>query len=108
MSNPKLFAPETTECDVNTPLFVIQPTGRWEGVGLDELWEYRHVFFVFMWRNVMRRYRQTLLGPVWFILSPLLRMGVFTLALGTIAGLPSEGVPYPVFTYAALLPWELF
>jgi homopolymeric O-antigen transport system permease protein len=91
----------------NPPLFVIRPAATWEGVGLSELWEYRHVFSVFLWRNVMRRYRQTLLGPLWFVLSPLLRMGVFT-ALGSIAGLPSDGVPYSVFTYAALLPWELF
>ena len=87
---------------------VVQPADRREGVGFRELWGYRHIFSVFLWRNVMRRYRQTLLGPLWFVLAPLLRMGVFSLALGGIAGLPSEGVPYPLFTYSALLPWELF
>lgn len=90
------------------PLRIIRPAGDWESAGLRELWEYRYVFWVFLWRNVMRRYRQTLLGPLWFIFAPLLRMGVFSLALGVIAGLPSEGIPYPIFTYAALLPWELF
>ena len=94
--------------DSSEPPFIIGPSGKWESIGLRELWEYRHVFSVFLWRNIMRRYRQTLLGPLWFVLAPLLRMGVFSLALGAIAGLPSEGIPYPIFIYAALLPWELF
>jgi homopolymeric O-antigen transport system permease protein len=87
---------------------VIRPGGEWEVIDFRELWWYRHVFSVFLWRNVIRRYRQTLLGPFWFILGPVVRMCIFTFALGRIAGLPSEGIPYPLFTFAALLPWELF
>jgi lipopolysaccharide transport system permease protein len=75
---------------------------------LQELWRHRHVLSALVWRNVARRYRQTLLGPIWFIISPLIRMALFSLVLGRIAGLPSDGVPYPIFTYTALLPWELF
>jgi len=66
------------------------------------------VLWILVWRNVTRRYRQTFLGPTWFIINPLMRMAVFSVLLGKLAGLPSEGVPYPLFTYAALLPWELF
>jgi len=74
---------------------------------LGDLWLHRHVISALVWRNVARRYRQTLLGPVWFIISPLIRMILFSLVLGRIARLPSDGVPYPIFTYTALLPWEL-
>lgn len=73
-----------------------------------ELWRYRHIFIALIWRNVTRRYRQTLMGPFWFIVNPLVRMMLFSLVLGKIAGLPSDGVPYPIFTYTALLPWEMF
>jgi len=73
-----------------------------------ELWQYRHIFLALVWRNVARRYRQTLMGPVWSIVNPLVRMMLFALVLGKIAGLPSDGVPYPIFTYTALLPWEMF
>lgn len=75
---------------------------------LRELWHYRHIFLALIWRNVTRRYRQTLMGPIWFIVNPLVRMMLFALVLGKIAGLPSDGVPYPIFTYTALLPWEMF
>jgi len=73
-----------------------------------ELWNYRHILSVLVWRNVTRRYRQTLLGPLWFVIKPFVRMVLFSLVLGKMAGLPSEGVPYPIFIYAALLPWEMF
>lgn len=80
------------------------------GLGFPDLYDlllHRHVVAALVWRNVARRYRQTLLGPIWFIISPLIRMLLFSLVLGRIAGLPSDGVPYPIFTYTALLPWEL-
>jgi homopolymeric O-antigen transport system permease protein len=90
------------------PPVVIRPARRLELPDLPEMWHQRHVLRVLVWRNVTRRYRQTLLGPIWFILSPLIRMILFSLVLGKLAGLPSDGVPYPIFTYTALLPWELF
>ncbi len=90
------------------PSVIIRPPGGLALPNLLELWRHRPVLFALIWRNVTRRYRQTFLGPLWFILSPLVRMVVFSLVLGGIARLPSDGVPYPIFTYAALLPWELF
>lgn len=86
----------------------IRPSPGWEVPDFAELWGHRHVLFVLVWRNVTRRYRQTLLGPIWFIISPLVRIVLYSLVLGRLAGLPSEGVPYPIFSYTALLPWEMF
>jgi lipopolysaccharide transport system permease protein len=102
-------APLATEANVGTvrPV-VITPPQRLVLPDLVDLWRHRGVFWVLVWRNVTRRYRQTLLGPLWFVINPLVRMVLFSLVLGRVAGLPSEGVPYPIFTYAALLPWQLF
>jgi len=86
----------------------IGPFSLWEQPNLKELWDFRHLLFVLVRRNVFYRYRQSLLGPAWFVIDPLLKMGVFSLLLGGIAGLPSEGVPYPLFVYTAILPWTLF
>lgn len=93
---------------MSTPVVYIRPAGRFAWPNLIELWQHRQVLNALVWRNVARRYRQTLLGPVWFVISPLMRMIVFSLILGKLAGLPSDGVPYPIFTYTALLPWEMF
>lgn len=87
---------------------VVTPPARLILPDLGELWRHRAVLGVLIWRNVTRRYRQTLLGPLWFVINPLMRMIVFSLVLGNLAGLPSDGVPYPLFTYTALLSWELF
>jgi lipopolysaccharide transport system permease protein len=87
---------------------VITPPQRLVFPDLVDLWRHRNVFWILVWRNVTRRYRQTLLGPLWFVVNPLVRMVLFSLVLGRVAGLPSEGVPYPIFTYTALLPWQLF
>lgn len=99
---------ETTTAGRRTRLATIRPARGLVLPDLQELWLHRHVLSALVWRNVARRYRQTLLGPIWFIISPLIRMLLFSLVLGRIAGLPSDGVPYPLFTYTALLPWELF
>ncbi len=94
--------------DHEAPRFVLRPAGRWEVVDVRELLGSWHIFWAFLWRNIFRRNRQTLLGPLWFVITPLAKMLLFTFALGKIARLPSEGIPYPLFTFAALLPWELF
>lgn len=86
----------------------IEPVGAWVAPDVGELWRYRHVLVAFLRRDFKIRYRQTLFGPLWFVLAPIGRMGIFTLVFGRIAQLPSDGVPYPLFIYAALLPWELF
>ncbi|HYD47867.1 MAG TPA: ABC transporter permease [Terriglobales bacterium] len=86
----------------------IEPLGAWSAPDLRELWRHRHILSALLRRDLKTRYRQTMLGPLWFVLTPLGRMGVFSVVFGKIAQLPSDGVPYPLFTYAALLPWELF
>jgi lipopolysaccharide transport system permease protein len=87
---------------------VIQPSGGWEGLGLRDLWKYRELIYFLTWRDVKVRYKQTLLGATWAILQPLLTMVIFSIIFGELAQLPSEGFPYPIFTYTALLPWQLF
>lgn len=90
------------------PATTIEPIGRWALPDFAELWRYRFVLTALLRRDLKTRYRQTMLGPLWFVLAPLGRMGVFSIVFGKIAQLPSEGIPYPLFTFTALLPWELF
>src|SRR5579872_6654899 len=75
---------------------------------LRELWEYRELLYFFVWRDLKVRYKQTVIGVAWVILQPLMTMGVFTIFFGRLAKLPSEGLPYPVFYFAALVPWTYF
>jgi len=75
---------------------------------LRELWAYRELLYFLVWRDVTIRYKQTVIGAAWAILQPLLTMVVFSVIFGAFAQIPSDGVPYPVFTFAALLPWQLF
>jgi homopolymeric O-antigen transport system permease protein len=90
------------------PLTTIQPSGSWVPLRLTEIWEYRELLYFLIWRDVKIRYKQTALGAAWAVLQPLLTMVVFSVVFGRFAGLPSDGIPYPVFTYSALLPWQLF
>src|SRR6188474_2251018 len=73
-----------------------------------DLWRYRELFYFLVWRDLKVRYKQTALGVAWAVLQPLVTVAIFTIIFGRLAGLPSEGVPYPVFALAALLPWQLF
>jgi lipopolysaccharide transport system permease protein len=91
-----------------TPTLVIQPTRGWSSLALHELWEYRELLWFLTWRDIKGRYRQMALGPLWIIIKPLVNMVIFSVIFGTLAKLPSEGVPYPIFTYTALLPWGYF
>src|SRR5579864_1783921 len=75
---------------------------------LGELWEYRELLYFFVWRDLKVRYKQTVIGVAWVILQPLMTMGVFTIFFGRLAKLPSAGLPYPVFYFAALVPWTYF
>src|SRR5205809_2717522 len=75
---------------------------------LGELWEYRELLYFLIWRDVKIRYKQTLLGAAWAIIQPLLTMLIFTLIFSEVAKIDSNGIPYPVFAYAALLPWTFF
>jgi lipopolysaccharide transport system permease protein len=90
------------------PLTVYEPTHGWLSLKLDELWHYRELLYFLTWRDIKVRYKQTALGVAWAILQPLITMVIFSVIFGNLAKLPSEGIPYPVFSYAALLPWDLF
>ena len=89
----------------STPTIVIEPTRGWASLNLRDVWEYRELLYFLLWRDVKGRYRQMALGPLWVILQPVVTMLVFSLVFGGLAQLPSDGVPYPIFTYVALLPW---
>lgn len=90
------------------PLFVIEPSSSLFSLRLKELWEYRELFYFLIWRDIKVRYKQTLLGTAWAIIQPLFTMLIFTLFFGRLAGVPSDGIPYPIFAYAGLLPWTFF
>ncbi len=90
------------------PCIVIEPTPGWVGVDFKELWAYRELLLFFCWRDVAVRYKQTVLGIAWAIVQPLMMMVVFSVVFGRLARLPSEGIPYPLFCFAALLPWQYF
>jgi lipopolysaccharide transport system permease protein len=92
----------------DAPVHVIEPRGGWVGLDFRELWRFRELLLVFTWRNILVRYKQTFLGVLWALLQPVFLMVVFTLVFGRLAKLPSEGVPYPIFSFAALLPWLFF
>ena len=85
-----------------------QPSKGWVPPNLRELWEYRELLFFFAWRDIKVRYRQTVLGVLWAIIQPFLTMVIFNLFFGRLANIPSDGVPYPVFSFAALVPWTFF
>jgi lipopolysaccharide transport system permease protein len=86
----------------------IRPTRGWVSLRLGDLWDYRELLFFLAWRDVKVRYKQTALGALWAVLQPLALMGVFALFLGHFLKVPSDGVPYPIFAYTALLPWTFF
>jgi lipopolysaccharide transport system permease protein len=87
---------------------LIQPTTGWAKLKLHELWEYRDLLFFLTWRDIKVRYKQTILGIIWAILQPIFSMIIFSIVFGRMAGIPSDGVPYPIFAYAALIPWTFF
>ena len=90
------------------PVAVIQPRAGWIAINMRELVEYRELLYFFIWRDVKVRYKQTVLGAAWAILQPLITMIVFSIFFGRLAGMGSDGVPYPLFSYAALVPWSFF
>lgn len=90
------------------PIYLIAPPRGWAPVRLAELWEFRELFAMLVWRQVRVRYKQTALGVAWAVIQPLLTMVVFSVIFGRLAQLPTDGIPYPVFAYCALLPWQLF
>jgi lipopolysaccharide transport system permease protein len=94
--------------DGAVPRIHIRPSKGWVSLGLRELWKYRELLYFLIWRDVKVRYKQTVLGAAWAIVQPLFTMVIFSLFFGRLAKIPSDGIPYPIFSYAALVPWALF
>ncbi len=94
--------------DPSVPHVRLQPTRGWGGLKLDELWAYRELLYFFTWRDLKVRYKQTALGASWAIIQPLFTMVIFSLFFGKLAKMGSDGVPYPIWSYAALVPWTFF
>lgn len=90
------------------PVVRIEPPRGWFNLHLKELWDYRELLYFFIWRDVKIRYKQTAIGVVWVVLQPLLTMLVAWLFFGRLAKLPSQGLPYPVFSFAGVVPWTYF
>jgi lipopolysaccharide transport system permease protein len=90
------------------PVLFIRPSRGWSSINLPELWRFRELIYFLIWRDVKVRYKQTALGAAWAILQPFLTMVVFTIFFGKLAKVPSDDIPYPIFSYTALLPWGLF
>jgi lipopolysaccharide transport system permease protein len=87
---------------------IIKPSAGWAALNLRDLWQYRELIFFMTWRDLKVRYKQTLIGASWAILQPFLTMVVFSIFFGNLAKVASDGVPYPIFSYTALIPWTLF
>ena len=87
---------------------VIEPKSGWRLIDFRELWEYRDLFYFLVWRDIKVRYAQSILGVGWAIIQPVFSMIVFTIVFGNLAKVNSDGVPYPIFSYAALVPWTYF
>jgi len=89
-------------------VIVIEPSRSWVSLDLSQLWGYRELLYFLIWRDVKVRYKQTVIGAAWAILQPLMTMLIFTLVFDRLAKVPSDNLPYPIFSYTALLPWNLF
>jgi lipopolysaccharide transport system permease protein len=90
------------------PVTIIEPSRGWAAPDFREFWAYRELLFFLVWRDVKVRYKQTALGASWAIIQPFFAMVVFSLFFGKLAGVPSDGLPYPIFSFAALVPWTFF
>jgi len=99
---------ETQREDRSIPITQVRPSKGWAGINLRELWRYRELVYFLIWRDIKVRYKQTLLGAAWAIIQPFFTMVVFSIFFGKLAKIPSDDIPYPIFAYTALLPWQLF
>jgi lipopolysaccharide transport system permease protein len=98
----------SAEAENKVNVIHIRPSTGWVSLRLTELWVYRELLYFLIWRDIKVRYKQTVLGAVWAIVQPVLSMAVFSLFFGRLANMPSDGVPYPIFCFAALVPWTFF
>ena len=107
-SSTTIHNPELAAAAAALPVTRIEAVRGTGSLGLGELWEYRELIYFFTWRDIKVRYKQTLLGAAWALIQPLFTMVVFSLFFGRLAKMPSDGIPYPLFSLAGLLPWALF
>jgi lipopolysaccharide transport system permease protein len=99
---------EVVDASDERPVVHIRATRGWVSVPVKELWDHREVVYFLAWRDIKARYKQTILGATWAIIQPLTTMIIFSLIFGRLAKMPSDGIPYPIFAFAALLPWSFF
>jgi lipopolysaccharide transport system permease protein len=92
----------------NVPTVTIKPSRGWVLPQIRDVWAYRELLYFLVWRNLKIRYKQTVLGVLWAVIQPFFLMVIFSIFFGRLAKIPSEGIPYPIFAYAALLPWSYF
>jgi len=90
------------------PYLQIRPSSGWANLQLREIWRYRELIVFMIWRDIIIRYKQTVIGAGWALVQPVLSMIVFSLVFGGLAGIPSDGIPYPIFNFAAMVPWTFF
>ena len=98
----------TSSRSASVPTLRIARSKGWVPLKLSELWEYRELLYFLVWRDIKVRYKQTALGATWAIIQPFFTMVVFSLFFGRLARMPSDGIPYPIFSFAALVPWSFF
>ncbi|MDY6876447.1 MAG: ABC transporter permease [Chloroflexota bacterium] len=103
---PATNGPLALSADV--PVIRIEPSKGWVSLKLGELWDYRELLYFLVWRDIKVRYKQTVLGAAWAIIQPFFTMVVFSIFFGNLAKVPSDDLPYPIFSYAALVPWTFF
>lgn len=108
MSSESLFRSSGLTEVGNEQVTTIQPSRGLFNLDLASIWQYRELLYFLVWRDVKVRYKQTLIGAGWVLLQPLMTMAIFTVVFGNFAKMPSDGLPYPIFAYAALLPWTYF
>lgn len=97
-------------CEVNeqATALIIRPSKGWTSLNLREVWLYRELLYFLTWRDIKIRYKQTILGVMWAVIQPVFVMILFSIIFGKLVRIPSEGLPYPIFAYCGLLPWQLF
>ncbi len=100
--------PISQTAESETPVLRIRPSRGWQRLNLAEVWHHRELVYFLSWRDIKVRYKQTALGAAWAIIQPFMTMLVFSLFFGKLAKMPSDGIPYPLFAYAALVPWTFF
>src|SRR5712664_1931548 len=98
----------TANPTVQSNVLIMEPSRGWVPLRLRDLWEYRELLHFLVWRDIKVRYKQTALGAAWAIIQPFFTMVVFSLFFGRLAKVPSDGIPYPIFSFAALVPWTFF